>query len=63
MIVRPENIQISLGETANAVVAGSEFFGHDQLVTLALHGGIRVRARIGPRPLYKPGERVSGQGD
>jgi iron(III) transport system ATP-binding protein len=56
VIIRPENIQISLGETANAVVAGSEFFGHDQLVTLALHGGIRVRARIGPRPLYKPGE-------
>ena len=47
-----------MGETANAVVAGSEFFGHDQLVTLALHGGMRVRSRIGPRPLYKPGDNV-----
>jgi len=56
VIIRPENIQISLGETPNAVVAGSEFFGHDQLVTLALNGGTRVRARLGPRPVYKVGE-------
>ncbi|HEY6628079.1 MAG TPA: ABC transporter ATP-binding protein [Acidimicrobiia bacterium] len=56
VIVRPENIQISLGETPNAVVAGSEFFGHDQLVTLALTGGTRVRARLGPRPVYRIGE-------
>jgi iron(III) transport system ATP-binding protein len=56
VIIRPENIQISLGETPNAVVAGSEFFGHDQLVTLALTGGTRVRARLGPRPVYRIGE-------
>ena len=56
VILRPENVQISLGETPNAVVAGSEFFGHDQLVTLALHGGTRVRARIGPRPVYRVGQ-------
>jgi iron(III) transport system ATP-binding protein len=56
VILRPENVQISLGETPNAVVAGSEFFGHDQLVTVALHGGTRVRARIGPRPVYRVGQ-------
>jgi iron(III) transport system ATP-binding protein len=56
VIIRPENLQISLGETPNAVVAGSEFFGHDQLVTLALTGGARVRARLGPRPVYRIGE-------
>ena len=56
VIVRPENVQISLGETSNAVVAGSEFFGHDQLVTVALHEGTRVRARIGPRPIYQAGQ-------
>jgi iron(III) transport system ATP-binding protein len=56
VVIRPENIRISLGETPNAVVADSEFYGHDQLVTLALHGGVRVRARIGPRPLFAPGE-------
>lgn len=56
VVVRPENVQISLGETPNAVVAGSEFFGHDQLVTLALNEGTRVRARIGPRPIYRVGQ-------
>jgi iron(III) transport system ATP-binding protein len=56
VIIRPENVRISLGETPNAVVAGSEFFGHDQLVTLALHGGTRVRARIGPHPVYRVGQ-------
>ncbi|MGH8914175.1 MAG: ABC transporter ATP-binding protein [Acidimicrobiia bacterium] len=56
VILRPENVQISLGETPNAVVADSEFFGHDQLVTVALHGGPRLRARIGPRPVYQAGQ-------
>jgi iron(III) transport system ATP-binding protein len=56
VIVRPENIQISLGETSNAVVIGSEFFGHDQLVTVALNQGTSVRARIGPRPIYRSGQ-------
>jgi iron(III) transport system ATP-binding protein len=56
VILRPENVQISLGETPNAIVADSEFFGHDQLVTMALNGGTRVRARIGPRPVYQVGQ-------
>lgn len=58
VVVRPENIQISIGETPNAVVANTEFFGHDQLVTVALGGGTRIRARIGPRPQYAPGQQL-----
>ena len=58
VIIRPEDVQISVGETPNAVVANTEFFGHDQLVTLALGDGIRIRSRIGPRPVYKAGEQV-----
>lgn len=57
VILRPEDVVISLGETPNAVVAGSEFFGHDQLVTVALNGGTRVRARLGPRPLFRVGQQ------
>jgi iron(III) transport system ATP-binding protein len=58
VVVRPEDVQLSTGETANAVVAHTEFFGHDQLVTVALEGGKRIRSRIGPRPSYQPGEGV-----
>lgn len=58
VVVRPEDVKISIGETPNAVVAHSEFFGHDQLVTVALPGGTRVRSRIGPLPTYSPGDQV-----
>ena len=58
VVVRPEDVQLSLGETPNAVVAGIEFFGHDQLVTVLLGSGQRVRSRIGPRPTYRPGDPV-----
>jgi iron(III) transport system ATP-binding protein len=58
VVVRPEDVQISIGESPNAQVAHSEFFGHDQLVTVALAGGARVRSRIGPRPSYEPGQNV-----
>jgi iron(III) transport system ATP-binding protein len=58
VVVRPEDVQLSMGEAPNAVVAHTEFFGHDQLVTVALPGGTRVRSRIGPRPKYDPGDNV-----
>ena len=58
VVVRPEDVQLSIGETPNAVVAGTEFFGHDQLVTVVLGSGQRVRSRIGPRPAYRPGDPV-----
>lgn len=58
VVVRPEDVQISIGEAPNAVVTGSEFFGHDQVITTALTGGARVRSRIGPRPTYEPGDNI-----
>ncbi len=58
VVVRPEDVQLSIGEAPNGVVAGAEFFGHDQLVTVVLPGGLRVRSRIGPRPHYSPGDSV-----
>ncbi len=57
VVIRPENVQVSLGEAPNAVVASSEFFGHDQLVTLALADGNRIRSRIGPKPKYEIGQK------
>lgn len=58
VVVRPEDVHLSIGEAPNAVVAMTEFFGHDQLVTIAFPGGIRVRSRIGPRPNYAVGDNV-----
>ena len=61
VVVRPEDVQLSIGKTPNAVVSQTEFFGHDQLVTVALPGGNRIRSRIGPRPSYKPGDGVNAK--
>ena len=58
VVVRPEDVQISIGESPNAIVMRSEFFGHDQLVTATIAGGRQVRSRIGPRPSYGPGDRI-----
>jgi iron(III) transport system ATP-binding protein len=56
VMVRPEDVQISLGETPNATVSHIEYFGHDQLITLAMAGGVRIRSRIGSRPTYQVGQ-------
>lgn len=58
VVIRPEDVQLSAGEAPNGTVAGSEFFGHDQIVTVVLQSGRRIRSRIGPRPHYSPGDRV-----
>lgn len=58
VVIRPEDVQLSIGEAPNGVVAQTEFFGHDQLVTVAFPGGQRIRSRIGPRPQYTPGANV-----
>ena len=47
--------------TAKRVVVSREFFGHDQLVTIVLADGSRIRSRLGPGPDLKPGETGRGQ--
>lgn len=58
VMVRPENVTLVSDPDGDAVVAESEFYGHDQLITVALSGGSRVRSRVGPRPMLPPGTRV-----
>ncbi|MEA1902261.1 MAG: ABC transporter ATP-binding protein [Actinomycetota bacterium] len=58
VVIRPEDVQISMGETPNSVVSRSEFFGHDQLITVSLGSGTHVRSRIGPRPSYQIGDQI-----
>jgi iron(III) transport system ATP-binding protein len=58
VMVRPESVQVIPDDDGDAVVASREFFGHDQLVTVILPGGIRLRSRLGPTPMLKPDQRV-----
>ena len=59
VMVRPESIQVYPDPDGDLWVTDREFFGHDQLVTLALPGGGSIRARLGPRPALDPEDRVA----
>ena len=59
VMFRPERVLVTPHEDGEAVVANREYFGHDQLVTIVLADGSRIRSRLGPAPDLKPGERVA----
>jgi len=59
VMFRPERVLLTPQHDGEAVVAGREYFGHDQLVTIVLTDGSRIRSRLGPTPDLKPGERVA----
>jgi hypothetical protein len=42
-------------------VATVTYYGHDQLVEVALDGGAVVRARLGAERLFSAGERVRAE--
>lgn len=58
VMVRPEMVSLVPDPDGDSVVAEREFYGHDQLVTVVLSGGARVRSRLGPDPVFPVGTRV-----
>jgi iron(III) transport system ATP-binding protein len=58
VMIRPEMVDLVPDEEAAAFVVDREFFGHDQMVTVALPGGGTIRARLGPAPWVRPQARV-----
>jgi len=59
VIVRPEHVRLRLDSAGEGVVDGITYFGHDQLVAVALADGSRLRARMGPARAFERGDRVS----
>ena len=57
VLVRAEDLD--LVEEGDARVVGSEYFGHDQVVTVTLPSGTTVRARLHARRRLDPGAEVS----
>ncbi len=61
IMLRPEQIRLIPATEAsepNATVQSRLFFGHDQVLTLALDSGGTVRARVGAYGGIRPGDRV-----
>jgi iron(III) transport system ATP-binding protein len=61
VVVRPENIRLRLDGSGHGVVRRITYFGHDQVIEVALIEGGRVRARTGPATEFHPGDRVAVQ--
>ncbi len=58
LMVRPEQVRLHLDPAGVARVTGREFFGHDQIVTVAFDDGTLLRSRMGPGDQFSPGDRV-----
>lgn len=59
VMIRPESVSLTPDAGGSAVVRQRQFFGHDQLVTVSLHEGLLLRARLGPTPYLEPGDPVT----
>jgi iron(III) transport system ATP-binding protein len=59
VVLRPERVRLRLDGGGQGVVREIVYFGHDQLVEVALEDGLRVRSRMGPHRAFDPGDRVS----
>lgn len=59
VMIRPEDVALVPDEHGPGVVRQRQFFGHDQLVTVALADGTVLRARLGPSPDLEPGDPVA----
>jgi iron(III) transport system ATP-binding protein len=56
-VVRPEAVRLTPAPEGPAQVVTATYFGHDQLVDVAVDGVV-VRARLGTERLFTPGDRV-----
>jgi iron(III) transport system ATP-binding protein len=61
VVIRPENVRLRLDGSGQAAVQRITYFGHDQVIEVALADGARIRARTGPGDAFHPGDRVSVQ--
>lgn len=57
-LVRPEDLEVEEDPAGGARVTEVVYYGHDQLVTVALAGGTRLRARLHARHRLTPGTVV-----
>jgi iron(III) transport system ATP-binding protein len=58
VVIRPEWITPTPAINGEGIVIDREYYGHDQMLLVELPDGQRVQARIGPRPVLEPGDRV-----
>jgi len=71
-VIRPESVRLSVDDAGGSGPPGREtgspatvalvtYYGHDQLVEVALEAGTILRARLGAERLFSAGERVRAE--
>lgn len=60
-LVRPEDLDLVPADDGTATVTSVEYFGHDQVIAVALPSGRTVRARLHARRRIPEGSRVEVQ--
>lgn len=58
VMIRPESVVLTPDPDGPAVVQGREFYGHDQIVTVAFGDGTLIRSRLGPEQVFAQNDRV-----
>lgn len=59
VMLRPEEVQLTIHENGQALILEREYFGHDQLLTCRLNSGTIIRSRyVGLNNSFSPGKRV-----
>jgi iron(III) transport system ATP-binding protein len=61
VVIRPENVRLRLDGSGQGNVHRITYYGHDQVIDVALAGGGLIRARSGPSNGFHPGDRVAVQ--
>jgi iron(III) transport system ATP-binding protein len=59
VVVRPETLRVAPRPDGPGEVDAVQYFGHDQLVSVVLRDGTRLRARRGPDIRFERGDRVT----
>jgi iron(III) transport system ATP-binding protein len=59
VVIRPEWVRLVADPTGRGVVREVAYFGHDQIVTVALDDGSPLRARLGAARRFVPGDAVA----
>jgi iron(III) transport system ATP-binding protein len=62
VVIRPEHVSVHADDRGHGVVSEVTFFGHDQIVTVAVGDGptpAQLRARLRPGRVLREGERVA----
>jgi iron(III) transport system ATP-binding protein len=59
VVVRPENVRLRLDGSGAAEIRNITFYGHDQMIDVALADGVVLHARMGPGTTLGIGDRVA----